>query len=74
MYIFYFSAGLWRWSRHPNYLCEMLVWWGVWAWALQWLEGVQHVAILSPVFVIFILMFVSGIPVVEAAADAKYGK
>ena len=27
-------SGLWRWSRHPNYLGEVLTWWGLWLFAL----------------------------------------
>lgn len=30
----YIDEGLWRWSRHPNYLGEVLVWWGVWLFAV----------------------------------------
>lgn len=28
------DTGLWAWSRHPNYLGEMLFWWGLWLFAL----------------------------------------
>jgi steroid 5-alpha reductase family enzyme len=28
------DSGLWAWSRHPNYLGEMLFWWGLWLFAL----------------------------------------
>jgi steroid 5-alpha reductase family enzyme len=28
------DSGLWAWSRHPNYLGEMLFWWGLWGFAL----------------------------------------
>lgn len=52
----------------------MLVWWGMFILCSQTSSSVQYIAVFSPLFVTFILMFVSGIPVVEAAADAKYGK
>ncbi len=28
------DEGLWRWSRHPNYLGEILFWWGLWFMAV----------------------------------------
>lgn len=42
-------TGLWRYSRHPNYLGEILMWWGVYiamVWALpgQWALGVGALA------------------------------
>ncbi len=30
----FLQTGLWRWSRHPNYLGEMGFWWGLWLFAL----------------------------------------
>ena len=42
--------------------------------ATQMMYGVQLVAIASPFLVTSLLLFISGIPIVEAAADAKYGK
>ena len=69
-----FATGFWKWSRHPNYFFEMLVWWGMFVLATQMMYGVQLVAIASPFLVTSLLLFISGIPIVEAAADAKYGK
>ncbi|MCB9727820.1 MAG: DUF1295 domain-containing protein [Deltaproteobacteria bacterium] len=28
------ETGLWRWSRHPNYFGEILLWWGLWLFAM----------------------------------------
>jgi steroid 5-alpha reductase family enzyme len=28
------EVGLWRWSRHPNYLGEISFWWGLWLFGL----------------------------------------
>jgi len=34
------TSGLWRYSRHPNYFGEALLWWGFWGFALQVPGGV----------------------------------
>ncbi|KAK2147822.1 hypothetical protein LSH36_532g02027 [Paralvinella palmiformis] len=66
--------GLWRWSRHPNYLGEMLIWWGVFIMSTNIMTGAQWLAVLSPIFTMMILLFLSGIPLLEKKADLRYGK
>jgi steroid 5-alpha reductase family enzyme len=60
------DAGLWRWSRHPNYFFEWFCWLAYpviaistdyeWGWA----------SLLAPVFMYWILVYVTGIPPLEA--------
>lgn len=68
------QTGLWSVVRHPNYLGEILLWIGVFIVAAPVLLGWQWVAILSPVFVTFLLTKVSGIPLLEAKARRKWGE
>lgn len=65
--------GLWSRSRHPNYFGEIVLWVGVFLTAAPVLAGWQWVAILSPLFVILLLTRVSGIPLLEARAEKKWG-
>ena len=69
----FISTGLWALSRHPNYFGEILLWIGVAIVALPVLQGWQWVALLSPLFVIVLLTRVSGVPLLERKADAKWG-
>ena len=69
----FISTGLWSRSRHPNYLGEILLWIGVAVIALPVLEGWQWIGLLSPVFVAVLILRVSGVPLLEAKADAKWG-
>jgi steroid 5-alpha reductase family enzyme len=69
----FIHTGLWSWSRHPNYFGEILLWVGVAVVALPALRGWQWVALLSPVFVALLLLRVSGVPMLEKAADEKWG-
>jgi steroid 5-alpha reductase family enzyme len=69
----FIHTGLWSWSRHPNYFGEILLWVGVAVVALPALRGWQWVALVSPVFVALLLIRVSGLPMLEKAADEKWG-
>jgi steroid 5-alpha reductase family enzyme len=69
----FITAGLWKYSRHPNYFGEMLVWWGLFVYAVPFLEGWAYAVVIGPVFITLLLLFVSGIPLLERSADAKYG-
>jgi steroid 5-alpha reductase family enzyme len=69
----FIASGLWRYSRHPNYFGEMLVWWGLFVLAVPFLEGAAFAVVIGPVFITLLLLFVSGIPPLERSAEAKYG-
>nr|WP_255422309.1 DUF1295 domain-containing protein [Tessaracoccus sp. MC1627] len=69
----FISTGLWARSRHPNYFGEIVLWTGVAIIALPTLQGWQWVALISPLFVALLLTKVSGIPLLERKADAKWG-
>lgn len=69
----FISVGLWARSRHPNYFGEIMLWVGVAIIALPVLQGWQWVALISPVFVTLLLTRVSGVPLLEAKADKKWG-
>lgn len=58
------NQGLWRYSRHPNYFGESLLWWGFLAIALA--SGAPGWVVLCPLFMTFLLVKVSGIPLLEA--------
>lgn len=70
----FITTGLWAWSRHPNYFGEILLWVGVAVVALPALRGWQHVTLISPVFVYLLLTRVSGVPLLEARAEARWGE
>jgi len=67
------DTGLWRYSRHPNYFGETLLWWGLFVMVLPSLGGWSYLAILGPVSITLLLLFVSGIPLLEKSAEARYG-
>ncbi len=68
------QSGLWGKSRHPNYLGEIMVWSGIYAYILPSLNGMQWlIALISPAYIVLLLLFISGIPILEKSADKKWG-
>jgi steroid 5-alpha reductase family enzyme len=57
------QSGLWRYSRHPNYFGEASLWWGLFLIALNVPYGA--IAVISPLLIDFLLLKVSGIPMLE---------
>jgi steroid 5-alpha reductase family enzyme len=62
------DQGLWSLTRHPNYFGEVCMWWGVWIIALSVWNSFPFVwiTIISPLLITFLLLKVSGIPMLEA--------
>lgn len=60
--------GLWRFSRHPNYFGEVVMWWGIFLIAFG---SMGILAIVAPITITLLLLFVTGIPWVEQAMDSN---
>lgn len=57
------DRGLWRYTRHPNYFGDCLVWWGLFAIALATPAG--WLTIASPLAMTWLLLRVSGVALLE---------
>lgn len=71
------ESGLWNYSQHPNYFGEILNWTGIYVFTLSALASLSGVSVLiglvSPLFITIMLLFVSGIPLLEKSGDEKWG-
>ena len=56
--------GLWSISRHPNYLGEIILWWGIFIYTVPFLKF--SIAIVGPLILTYLLMRVSGVPMLES--------
>lgn len=69
------DVGIWRYSRHPNYFGEITIWVGIYLYVLPVLSGAEVLlGLVSPLLIIVILRYVSGVPILEKLADKKWGK
>ena len=64
-------AGLWRYSRHPNYFFEWLHWWSY--PLLAWGSSEWWLTLLGPSLMLYALFKVTGIPYTEQQALASRG-
>ncbi len=69
----FIESGLWRWSRHPNYFGEIVLWFGIAVISYPVLEGWQYMTLISPVFVWLLLTKISGVRMLEASAKKRWG-
>lgn len=67
------DVGLWHYSRHPNYFGEATLWLGMLILCAPSFQNTQWAAVISPIFVTFLLTKVSGVPMLEQRADEKWG-
>lgn len=65
------NSGLWRFSRHPNYFFQSLLWWGLFLMALPAPWG--WTALLAPLGMLFFLLKVTGVPLTEELSLRKRG-
>ena len=56
------NTGLWRYTRHPNYFGEAMLWWGIYLIALS--AGAWW-TVFAPLLMIFLLLRVSGVVMLE---------
>ena len=69
----FITTGLWARSRHPNYFGEIVLWTGIAVMSFSSLEGLQYLTLISPIFTYLLLVYVSGVRMLEARADLKWG-
>lgn len=69
----FITSGFWATSRHPNYFGEIVLWIGIFLIGAGVFSGWQWLGVLSPVFVYLLLTRASGIPILEARADQRWG-
>ena len=69
----FITSGLWARSRHPNYFGEIVLWSGIAVMSFSSLQGLQYLTLISPIFTYLLLVYVSGVRMLEARGDIKWG-
>ena len=57
------NTGLWRYSRHPNYFGEVVMWWGIFICIIPLPNSA--IFIISPITITLLIRYVSGVPMLE---------
>ena len=69
----FINEGLWARSRHPNYFGEITLWTGITVMGISTFEGMNYLAIFSPIFSYLLLVYVSGVRLLELRGKKKWG-
>ena len=57
------TEGVWQYTRHPNYFGEAAMWWGIFLISISRINDLLF--IISPLLITLLLLFVSGVPLLE---------
>ena len=69
----FITSGLWSKSRHPNYLGEIVLWFAIAVISFSSLNGMQYISLISPIFTYLLLVYISGVRMLEDRANKKWG-
>ena len=69
----FITSGLWSFSRHPNYMGEIVLWFGISIMSISSLSGIEYITLISPIFVYVLLTRISGVNFLEESANKKWG-
>ena len=69
----FISSGLWAYSRHPNYVGEIVLWTGISVMSFSSLSGAQYLTLISPIFTYLLIVYVSGVRILEKSGKEKWG-
>lgn len=71
------TSGLWKYSRHPNYFGEALVWWSIAVFVLGGIYSnlgfLSLLIFISPILITYTLLKYSGVPMLEKKSSKKPG-
>ena len=65
------QVGLWKYSRHPNYFGESLVWWGIFLVTINFVP--VYLTVWGPLIINFFLLKVSGVSMLEDSYKSRPG-
>lgn len=69
----FIAHGLWSYSRHPNYFGEITLWLGISIMSFSSLSGWQYITLISPLFTYILLVYISGVRILEISGMEKWG-
>jgi steroid 5-alpha reductase family enzyme len=65
----FITWGLWRYTRHPNYFGEAVLWWGIWVIACSNQYG--WATFFAPLFISILVRYISGVPLLEKKYEER---
>lgn len=65
------DRGLWRFTRHPNYFGDFMIWWGHWLVSMSMSDLATWWTVVSPILMSFLLIRVSGVALLEKSMKRR---
>ena len=65
------QTGLWKYTRHPNYFGDAMLWWGIFLVSVA--VGAPWWTVVGPLLMTYLLRFLSGVPMMEKRMEKYAG-